>query len=66
MQIPRLRYAPVEMTNLFSWGGYLPSMLAQRDAIFPALMASLFCLVVVRAVTARPKAEQVGLFFPEG
>jgi SSS family solute:Na+ symporter len=43
---------------------HLPAVLAQRDAIFPALMASLFCLVVVSAVTPRPKAEQVGLFFP--
>src|ERR1700733_769323 len=43
---------------------HLPSMLAQRDAIFPALIASVFCLVVVSAVTARPRAEQVGLFFP--
>jgi SSS family solute:Na+ symporter/sodium/proline symporter len=43
---------------------HLPSVLAQRDAIFPALLASVFCLVVVSAVTARPRAEQVGLFFP--
>lgn len=44
--------------------GHLPSPLAQRDAIFPALMASVLCLVVVSAFTAPPKAEQVGLFFP--
>ncbi len=42
----------------------LPPMLAQRDAIFPALIAALLCLVVVSAVTPPPKAEQVRLFFP--
>jgi SSS family solute:Na+ symporter/sodium/proline symporter len=41
-------------------------MLAQRDAIFPALIAALLCLVVVSAFTAPPRAEQVALFFPEG
>jgi solute:Na+ symporter, SSS family len=44
----------------------LPAVLAQRSAIFPALIASLLCLVVVSALTARPKAAQVALFFPEG
>jgi SSS family solute:Na+ symporter/sodium/proline symporter len=44
----------------------LPPMLAQRDAIFPALIAALLCLVVVSALTPPPKAEQVALFFPEG
>ena len=44
----------------------LPAVLAQRSAIFPALIASLLCLVVVSALTAPPKAAQVGLFFPEG
>jgi SSS family solute:Na+ symporter/sodium/proline symporter len=38
-------------------------VLAQRDAIFPALLAAVFCLVVVSALTPPPKAEQVGLFF---
>ena len=43
---------------------HLPAALAQRDAIFPALVASVVCLVVVSALTAPPKAEQVALFFP--
>jgi SSS family solute:Na+ symporter len=43
---------------------HLPPMLAQRDAIFPALLAAVFCLVVVSAFTAPPRAEQVALFFP--
>jgi SSS family solute:Na+ symporter len=43
--------------------GHLPPVLAQRDAIFPALIAALLCLVVVSAVTPPPKPEQVGLFF---
>jgi solute:Na+ symporter, SSS family len=44
----------------------LPPMLAQRDAIFPALLAAVLCLVVVSALTPSPKASQVALFFPEG
>ncbi|HVJ06833.1 MAG TPA: sodium:solute symporter family protein [Acidisarcina sp.] len=44
---------------------HLPSVLAQRDAIFPALVASLLCLVVVSLATKPPKPEQVALFFPE-
>jgi solute:Na+ symporter, SSS family len=42
----------------------LPPVLAQRDAIFPALIAAVLCLVVVSALTPPPKAEQVALFFP--
>src|ERR1700742_10313 len=45
---------------------HLPAVLAQRDAIFPALIAALACLVVVSALTPPPKASQVGLFFSEG
>src|SRR5271163_850217 len=44
---------------------HLPSALAARDAIFPALIVSLLCLVVVSAITKPPKAEQVAQFFPE-
>jgi SSS family solute:Na+ symporter/sodium/proline symporter len=44
---------------------HLPGLLAQRDAIFPALVAAVLCLVVVSAFTAPPKAEQVALFFSE-
>jgi SSS family solute:Na+ symporter len=43
---------------------HLPPLLAQRDAIFPALIAALVCLIVVSAWTAPPKAGQVALFFP--
>ena len=42
---------------------HLPPVLAQRDAIFPALMAAVVCFVVVSALTPPPKAEQVALFF---
>jgi SSS family solute:Na+ symporter len=51
----------------FLWDGakvHLPGVLAQRDAIFPALLAAVFCLVVVSALTPPPKKEQMGLFFP--
>lgn len=44
---------------------HLPAVLAQRDAIFPALAVSLLCLVVVSLATRPPKKEQVALFFPE-
>jgi SSS family solute:Na+ symporter/sodium/proline symporter len=37
----------------------LPAILAQRDAIFPALFAAVIALVVVSAVTPRPTAEQL-------
>jgi SSS family solute:Na+ symporter len=50
----------------FMWDGvklHLPGVLAQRDAIFPALLAAVFCLVVVSALTPPPKKEQVSLFF---
>jgi len=42
----------------------LPAWLAERDAIFPALIAALVCLVAVSAFTKPPKAEQVAQFFP--
>jgi SSS family solute:Na+ symporter/sodium/proline symporter len=35
---------------------YLPAWLAERDAIFPALAAALFCLVVVSLLTKAPAA----------
>ena len=44
---------------------HLPAVLAARDAIFPALVLSLLCLVVVSALTKPPRAEQVAKFFPE-
>ena len=36
-----------------------PPILAQRDAIFPALFAALIALVVVSALTPKPSAEQL-------
>ena len=33
---------------------HLPAILADRDAIFPALIASLLCLVIVSLLTPRP------------
>ncbi len=42
--------------------GHLPAILAERDAIFPALLASLVCLVVVSLATKRPSAAQLEPF----
>ena len=44
----------------------LPAVLAHRDAIFPALIAAVVCLVCVSALTPPPRLEQVAPFFPEG
>lgn len=41
---------------------HLPSVLTQRDAIFPALLASLCCLFVVSLLTAPPSAKQLTPF----
>jgi SSS family solute:Na+ symporter len=41
---------------------HLPTVLTQRDAIFPALITSLCCLVVVSLLTARPSAKQLEPF----
>lgn len=41
---------------------HLPAAVANRDAIFPALIAAVLGLVVVSAVTAPPSREQVELF----
>jgi solute:Na+ symporter, SSS family len=38
---------------------WFPPIVAQRDAIFPALIAALVALVVVSAVTPKPKPEQL-------
>ncbi len=40
----------------------LPAVVAQRDAIFPALLASLVCLVAVSLSTAPPSARQLAPF----
>ena len=39
-----------------------PSIVAERDAIFPALVASLLCLVVVSLFTPKPSAAQLAPF----
>jgi SSS family solute:Na+ symporter len=41
---------------------HLPSILAERDAIFPALLISLLCLVVVSLATPVPSAAQLQPF----
>jgi SSS family solute:Na+ symporter/sodium/proline symporter len=40
----------------------LPPLIAQRDAIFPALAVALVALVVVSAFTPRPAPEQLAQF----
>jgi len=39
-----------------------PPMLAERDAIFPALAAAVVAMVVVSALTPKPAAEQLAQF----
>ena len=43
---------------------HLPTAIAQRDAIFPALLVSLLCLIVVSAFTKPPSPEQLAPFQP--
>jgi SSS family solute:Na+ symporter/sodium/proline symporter len=43
----------------------LPAVIADRDAIFPALLASLLCLVVVSFATPRPNEAHLRAFAPE-
>jgi SSS family solute:Na+ symporter/sodium/proline symporter len=43
----------------------LPAAIADRDAIFPALLASLLCLVVVSFATPRPNEAHLRAFAPE-
>jgi solute:Na+ symporter, SSS family len=49
------------------WGSnfihrHLPAVIAQRDAIFPALLAAVLCLVVVSAFTKPPTPEHLAQF----
>jgi SSS family solute:Na+ symporter/sodium/proline symporter len=44
---------------------HLPAVLAQRDAIFPALIVAVLCMVVVSAFTKPPRKDQVAIFFGE-
>jgi len=39
-----------------------PAIIAERDAIFPALLASLLCLVFVSLATKEPSAKQLAPF----
>ncbi len=41
---------------------HFPAAMAERDAIFPALIASLLCLVAVSLLTPRPSAAQLAPF----
>ena len=41
---------------------YVPAILADRDAIFPALIASLLCLVIVSLLTPRPNLAHLTPF----
>ncbi len=41
---------------------HLPAFLAERDAIIPALLASLACLIMVSFATPPPRAEQLQPF----
>lgn len=48
------------------WDGllktHMPPLLAERDAIFPALLAAVFCLIVVSLLTPRPTEEKLAPF----
>lgn len=44
---------------------HVPAVLAQRDAIFPALIVAVLCLVIVSAFTQAPRKDQVAIFFGE-
>jgi SSS family solute:Na+ symporter/sodium/proline symporter len=41
---------------------HLPATIAERDAIFPALLASLLCLTIVSLLTPRPSEEHLRAF----
>jgi SSS family solute:Na+ symporter len=41
---------------------HLPAVIGARDAILPALVASLICLIVVSLATKKPSAEQLAPF----
>ncbi len=41
---------------------HLPAVIAERDAIFPALVASLLCLILVSLLTPRPNLAHLAPF----
>ncbi len=45
---------------------HLPAVIAQRDAIFPAVLASVLCLIVVSALTKAPSPEHIARFHGKG
>jgi Na+/proline symporter len=55
------------VTIVWNYGGksLLPPALAERDAIFPAMIVSLVSLVVVSLLTKAPRREQWAPFFDE-
>jgi SSS family solute:Na+ symporter/sodium/proline symporter len=42
--------------------GWFPPILAQRDAIFPALFVAVAAMVVVSLFTRAPRTEQLAQF----
>jgi len=44
---------------------HLPAVVADRDAIFPALLAAVLCLVLVSAMTKAPTPEHIAQFHGE-
>lgn len=44
---------------------HLPAVIAQRDAIFPALLAAVSCLILVSAFTKAPTPEHIARFHGE-
>ena len=41
---------------------HVPPIIAERDAIFPALIASLLCLIIVSLATPRPTEDHLRAF----
>ncbi len=48
--------------DLPAFRGVFPAWIAQRDAIFPALLVALAAMILVSLVTAPPKPEQLARF----
>jgi Na+/proline symporter len=48
--------------ELPSFRAFFPPLLAQRDAIFPALVAAVAALVIVSALTPKPSPEKLAQF----
>jgi Na+/proline symporter len=42
---------------------HLPSVIGERDAIFPALIVSLLALIVVSLATPKPNPDQIAPFY---